>query len=687
MKIFFLVIIQICLLANKLFAQQCTSPPNCIADPHLDVPTDWYAAYGTLITSTNNVPPATTGSSLFLSSVLSQGNDAFTCYDFEAGNTYRVCFWVRNASGWPSNDFGRLYVYAAQNLVSGGNLGSAQAATKQLIDQSYCGPNYGNMSGYSPWVFVTATFTANAYYNNLLLYAVNPMGPPPPGNAQWATTYSVEVDDIRVEDITGITPTSFTITGNNTIDGCNTTGTGQTTLTIEQVTPTISSPMPSNYVATWDPIPYNYINANGNRSSVEARPCSTTTYKIEISDPSGSSCANCVRETLYYTVNVNQWSDPSNIIHPTTVVPCGDDLNLLLDYIDPGTCPGTTFNWIEPNGVTSHGGQSPTTILPAHALHTGEWTLQVFVPGKNCPEEHKFFITVGSCCISNPSFYFSGCNPVTFTNTSTGFSSHVGTLWSFGDGSTSGQLNPIHTYNVINNQGFEVCLTMLYEDDQGETCCERFCQDVEVCPKSCAVIADFTTSPVAGSIGEFDFTDASSFNGTVCDYLWEFGDGTLIHTTLPTIRHTYSAATPGPWWVCLTVTNCIYNAAGVEIERCSSKKCMWLYPVEGKRSAGDISEGDQPEPDMPGNGNSINEKGLTVYPNPNYGNFALSLDQQTGTYQVVVRDKLGREVYNREHVFTDAPVKIILKDVSDGIYSVEVVNENEKFVQQITITR
>lgn len=130
----------------------------------------------------------------------------------------------------------------------------------------------------------------------------------------------------------------------------------------------------------------------------------------------------------------------------------------------------------------------------------------------------------------------------------------------------------------------------------------------------------------------------------------------------------YSAATPGPWWVCLTVTNCIYNAAGLEIERCSSTKCMWIYPGAGERSSGDISGGDQSRPDMPGNGDPGTDKGLTVYSNPNYGNFALSLDQRTGTYQVVVRDKLGREVYNREHAFTDAPVKIMLKDVSDWIY-------------------
>ncbi|MBO6516573.1 MAG: hypothetical protein JJ975_08480 [Bacteroidia bacterium] len=36
----------------------------------------------------------------------------------------------------------------------------------------------------------------------------------------------------------------------------------------------------------------------------------------------------------------------------------------------------------------------------------------------------KFYLTVGSCCISNPSFTYSGSNPVVFTNTSTGITSH-----------------------------------------------------------------------------------------------------------------------------------------------------------------------------------------------------------------------------------------------------------------------
>lgn len=82
-----------------------------------------------------------------------------------------------------------------------------------------------------------------------------------------------------------------------------------------------------------------------------------------------------------------------------------------------------------------------------------------------------------------------------------------------------------------------------------------------------------------------------------------------------------------------------------------------------------------------------NEKVLTVYPNPNQGSFILSLRKHSGNYRVVLRDKQGREVYNHEHEFGNGSAHIILGDIANGTYTVEVVNDNDKFVQQIVIAK
>ncbi|MHB1279079.1 MAG: hypothetical protein ACYC1Q_11865, partial [Bacteroidia bacterium] len=81
---------------------------------HVNGSADWYTSHGALTFSNNNAPTSPPGTqSLSMWSYLSTGSGAFTCFDFMQDSTYRVCFWVRNNSGLPSNPFGRLYVYAA----------------------------------------------------------------------------------------------------------------------------------------------------------------------------------------------------------------------------------------------------------------------------------------------------------------------------------------------------------------------------------------------------------------------------------------------------------------------------------------------------------------------------------------------------------------------------------------------
>lgn len=109
--------------------------------------------------------------------------------------------------------------------------------------------------------------------------------------------------------------------------------------------------------------------------------------------------------------------------------------------------------------------------------------------------------------------------------------------WTFGDGRSSNEQNPSHTYLFPGN--YEVCLTV--NNQCGTT---RSCQQITV---TCSPPqANFSTS--FNGLNQ-SFTDNSS--GDPTSWGWTFGDGGSSTDENPT--HTYNQ--PGIYTVCLTVSN------------------------------------------------------------------------------------------------------------------------------------
>lgn len=115
-------------------------------------------------------------------------------------------------------------------------------------------------------------------------------------------------------------------------------------------------------------------------------------------------------------------------------------------------------------------------------------------------------------------------------------------LWSFGDGSTSAEQNPTHTYTT--NGKYTVSLTVT----------NSFGQDTRTLPGYVAVgdppVPEFSVFPSEGNIPlPVVFTDRTT--GGAGSWLWDFGDGSTSSDQDPT--HTYTK--PGLYTVTLTVTN------------------------------------------------------------------------------------------------------------------------------------
>ncbi|MBI1191922.1 MAG: PKD domain-containing protein [Bacteroidetes bacterium] len=135
---------------------------------------------------------------------------------------------------------------------------------------------------------------------------------------------------------------------------------------------------------------------------------------------------------------------------------------------------------------------------------------------------------------------------VSFTDLSS--NSPTGWAWTFGDGGTSADQNPVYTYTA--NGTFSVCLTA-----SNGTGSDTKCQSLVVTGVVVAPVADFAAVVVLDTVR---FSDLSS-NGPT-SWAWTFGDG--AGSTLQNPSHVYD--TLGTYPVCLIAS----NAAGSSASYC-----------------------------------------------------------------------------------------------------------------------
>jgi PKD repeat protein len=119
---------------------------------------------------------------------------------------------------------------------------------------------------------------------------------------------------------------------------------------------------------------------------------------------------------------------------------------------------------------------------------------------------------------------------VAFTNTSTG--DYAISVWDFGDGDTSTEANPTHTYRNAGN--YTVALTI---NGPGGTDTLTRTDYIEVSPG--AVQASFSASPTQG-IAPLTVIFTNTSTGDFNFSLWQFGDGGTSIKTNPT--HLYEDA-------------------------------------------------------------------------------------------------------------------------------------------------
>ncbi|WP_118952674.1 PKD domain-containing protein, partial [Taibaiella helva] len=190
----------------------------------------------------------------------------------------------------------------------------------------------------------------------------------------------------------------------------------------------------------------------------------------------------------------------------------------------PAGTPGITYSWNFGDGNTATG--SPVT----HTYTSGSYTLSlqatgsgctytnnqnIYIPGLNCDSLHAHFTAA-----------VSG-HTVNFTNTSNTITQAFidGATWYFGDGNTSTQYNPSHTYSAPGI--YPVTLINRWVDSMTmtQTCTDSIVLTIQITGSTTcdSLNADFTHT-VSGSTAHF--TNTSNTYGTLYSSpTWFFGDG------------------------------------------------------------------------------------------------------------------------------------------------------------------
>lgn len=228
--------------------------------------------------------------------------------------------------------------------------------------------------------------------------------------------------------------------------------------------------------------------------------------------------------------------------------------------------------------------------------------------------------------------------------------------WDFGDGNTSNQQYPSHTFAPGT---YSVCLTVI-----GASCTDTYCQTITVGGPACNAYFYSYVDSLNSTLYVVNLSNNTS--GTLT-YAWDFGDGNTSNLQYPS--HTY--ANVGMYTVCLTVADMF----------CTSTYCDTIgitqFMVDGSRSGFTLNVTAPSALGLDEEINSITE--FNAYPNPATDMVSLEYTSlSSGNHSITLNDITGKLIYNENFSAQKGNNRkqINLNNVEAGIYLVTIADEN-----------
>lgn len=288
----------------------------------------------------------------------------------------------------------------------------------------------------------------------------------------------------------------------------------------------------------------------------------------------------------------------------------------------PTPFPSVNHNWDFGDGNASI--QSNPTHTYANG---GTYNVCHIVSYPNCADTFCTTITVTSGVGGNPcsAFFFalpdSNQNTWHFYPADTSLASYD---WIFGDGSTSTQAMPSHTYATTGN--YTVCLAV----SDGNGCVDTFCMPVGIITPPNPCDASFTIVPLGTLVCFFPT------NPNAATYSWSFGDGNTSASSHP--NHQYASV--GTYNVCLIID---------DGNGCQDTSCQSIV-VTG------------------GGGNPFCDATFFPIPDTNFLTFTFfPIDTSYTSYQWDFGDGNTAAGQNATHSYTAAGTYTVCLIVSDGL--------------------
>ena len=262
-------------------------------------------------------------------------------------------------------------------------------------------------------------------------------------------------------------------------------------------------------------------------------------------------------DSSFQTIIIQQAPSPCNLIADYSWLAAAvNPLTIEFHNLSTPLALTDSITWIFGDNTSSH------DVNPVHTYaNAGTYTVCLIVkkwPNTSATPCIKYIcktITVQAptpcTLVVNFSSTASATNPlsVQFTNLSTPLAPADSSIWSFGDGTSSYAVNPLHIYTAPGT--YNVCLIVKKMSNAAGTppCVRYLCKTITVTP-ACNIVVNFSSTPTIANPLVVEFHNLSVPLEPTDSITWIFGDSSAnSHDVNPV--HTYAHG--GTYNVCLII--------------------------------------------------------------------------------------------------------------------------------------